>query len=115
MKKCKLIALVLSLILVLAFLMQYNSSEDSIDTISKDEILKLRDSIIKQNEDSIKYRDSLEMEIFIVSDSISSQLNKDSLRKIERINTYEKISNSNIDGVYVDIKLYLDSIEIPKQ
>lgn len=115
MKKCKLIALVLSLILVLAFLMQYNSSEDSIDTISKDEILKLRDSIIKQNEESIKYRDSLEMEIFIVSDSISSQLTKDSLRKIERINTYEKISNSNIDGVYVDIKLYLDSIEIPKQ
>lgn len=115
MKKCKLIALVLSLILVLAFLMQYNSSEDSIDTISKDEILKLRDSITKQNEESIKYRDSLEMEIFIVSDSISSQLTKDSLRKIERINTYEKISNSNIDGVYVDIKLYLDSIEIPKQ
>ena len=115
MKKCKLIALVLSLILVLAILMQYNSSEDSIDTISKDEILKLRDSIIKQNEESIKYRDSLEMEIFIVSDSISSQLTKDSLRKIERINTYEKISNSNIDGVYVDIKLYLDSIEIPKQ
>lgn len=115
MKKCKLIALVLSLILVLAFLMQYNSSEDSIDTISKDEILKLRDSITKQNEESIKYRDSLEMEMVIISDSISSQLTKDSLRKIERINTYEKISNSNIDGVYVDIKLYLDSIEIPKQ
>ena len=115
MKKCKLIALVLSLILVLAFLMQYNSSEDSIDTISKDEILKLRDSITKQNEESIKYRDSLEMEIVIISDSISYQLTKDSLRKIERINTYEKISNSNIDGVYVDIKLYLDSIEIPKQ
>jgi len=115
MKKCKLIALVLSLILVLSILMQYNSSEDSIDTISKDEILKLRDSITKQNEESIKYRDSLEMEIVIISDSISSQLNKDSLRKIERINTYEKISNSNIDGVYVGIKLHLDSIEIPKQ
>lgn len=115
MKEFKAVLILILVISVLALLMRYKSSETEIDVVSKERIEKLRDSLIVSNEESKKLIDSLDVEINKKSDSINNILSVDSSLIIERSKIYEEISNSDIDGLYTDIKLYLDSIEIPKQ
>ena len=114
MKKCKWVVVLSVVVLVLSLLMRYESSENTIDAVSQEEIKVLRDSLILSKKEALAYRDSLDIEIDKVSKLIDSVILIDSIKIIERKEVYEKISNSDIDGVYVDIKLYLDSIEIPK-
>lgn len=114
MKKCKWVIVLLVVVLVLSLLMRYESSENTIDAVSQEEIKVLRDSLILSKKEALAYRDSLDIEIDKVSKLIDSVILIDSIKIIERKEVYEKISNSDIDGVYVDVKLYLDSIEIPK-
>jgi len=115
MKEFKAVLILILVISVLALLMRYKSSETEIDVVSKERIEKLRDSLIVSNEESKKLIDSLDVEINKKSDSINNILSVDSSLIIERSKIYEEISNSDIDGLYTDIKLYLDSIEIPKR
>ena len=115
MKKCNWVIVLLGIILVLSLLMRYESSENTINVISKGEVEALRDSLILSKKEALAYRGSLDIEIDKVSKLIDSVMLIDSIKIIERKEVYEKISNSGIDGVYVGIKLYLDSIEIPKR
>lgn len=115
MKKYKWVIVLFAIVLVLHLLMRYESSENTIDVVSQEEVESLRDSLILSKKEALAYRDSLDIEMDKVSKLINRYILIDSIKIIERKEVYEKISNSNIDSVYVDIKLYLESIEIPKQ
>lgn len=97
--------------------MQYNIRTD-ID-LGVDKISKSRDSITLDFSNKLQksndYIDSVNYELEVISDYIDKNKVKQSLINQNRIKSYEKISSSSIDSVYVSIKSYLDSIEIPKQ